>query len=62
MYRSMTPPSLKPSISKGSKRTSEDGPRKKTKTITQKNLEKLNFSKKSEAVINAISDMDLSSP
>ena len=57
----MTPPSLKPSISKGSKRASEDGPRKKaTKTsITQKNLEKLNFSKKSEAVINAISAMDI---
>ena len=56
----MTPPSLKPSISKGSKRASEDGPKKKAKaSITQKNLEKLNFSKKSEAVINAISAMDL---
>ena len=56
----MTPPSLKPSISKGSKRTSEDVPKMKAKTsITQKNLEKLNFSKKSEAVINAISAMDL---
>ena len=65
LYRSMTPPALKPSISKGSKRASEEVPKKRTtKTqITQKNLEKLpSLSKKSDVIIHAISAMDLTSP